>query len=63
MFRTRIRSICNNTSVHPFPIAMRFGGSRRWCGTRLYVMYCPACGVRRYYIYQFGQPVRVRGVA
>lgn len=58
MFRRRIHSTCNRV-VHPFPISMRYGGSRFWRGMRVHVMYCPVCGRQRYYVYRGWEIKRV----
>jgi hypothetical protein len=50
MYRRRIQATCNNP-VHLFPVRMRYGGSRFWQGMRVHVMYCPACGCQRHYVY------------
>ena len=59
MYRRKIRSICNSYR-HPFPVAMRFAGTRWDRGTLVYVMYCPVCRRNRSFVYTSpGRYVRV----
>jgi len=56
--RPYIYSICN-CSAHVHPIAMRFAGKQVRFGRRVYVMYCPASGMERHYIWRYGRIIRV----
>lgn len=58
MFRQHIHSVCNS-GLHPFPVTMRFLGTRIRYGRLVYVMYCPVCGNERFYIYHGIWPRRV----
>jgi len=50
MYRKRISSTCCS-SRHLFPVARKYQGLQWWRGRLVYVMVCPACGSRKFYIY------------
>ena len=58
MYRKKIHSVCNNWTVHPFPVARKYDGIQWRNGQRVHVLYCPVCGSERCYVYAHGNRIR-----